>query len=158
MASGDEERPYHNIKGDAATEETIRRRKAKHEYYIANREHCLELSRKWRQKNRLAMNDRYKRTKVKYRHWQIRNKYGLSVEQYNEMREAQGGRCAICRLPFSKEPHVDHDHTTGAVRDLLCADCNLGLGRFKDSPDLLASAITYLAKHTHKAIALVKEA
>ena len=51
-------------------------------------------------------------------------------------------RCAVCGGP---EPqHVDHDHRNGWVRGILCFNCNGGLGQFRDSPELLAEAISYL--------------
>jgi hypothetical protein len=57
----------------------------------------------------------------------------------------QGGVCAIC----AKAPaaHVDHDHGTGAVRSLLCFNCNGGLGQFKDDPALLRVAARYVESH-----------
>ena len=58
----------------------------------------------------------------------------------------RGGLCAICRT--APAAHVDHDHTTGAVRALLCFGCNGGLGRFKDSPESLHAAAHHLALHT----------
>lgn len=69
--------------------------------------------------------------------------YGLGSERYDMLRLAQINRCGICDEPLDQQgpSHVDHDHETGAVRGLLCADCNRGLGCFKDSPDVLQSAI-----------------
>ncbi len=65
-----------------------------------------------------------------------------------ELRTQQEGRCKICRTPESAAPgrrlHLDHDHATGVIRGLLCGNCNVGLGQFKDSPKLLAAAIRYL--------------
>jgi hypothetical protein len=65
-----------------------------------------------------------------------------------ELREAQDGKCAICGVAEAYAPRkrlaVDHDHRTGAIRGLLCGNCNAGLGQFKDSPELLAAAIRYL--------------
>lgn len=65
------------------------------------------------------------------------------------MFEAQEGRCAICQRHESELRtimHIDHDHVTGKARGLLCSECNLGLGKFRDSPAFLASAIAYLAR------------
>jgi len=56
--------------------------------------------------------------------------------------------CQICGHDFSKHKKcVDHDHETGAFRDILCNACNIGLGGFKDSGALLLNAISYLMKH-----------
>jgi Recombination endonuclease VII len=64
-----------------------------------------------------------------------------------ELFERQNGTCAICgREEWEKVKvlGVDHDHKTGRVRGLLCTDCNMGLGKFKDDPALLRKAIKYL--------------
>lgn len=77
-------------------------------------------------------------------------KYDMTVAEYDAMLAAQGGGCAICGSTDPKGRagsryfHVDHCHSTGQVRGLLCAPCNLGLGAFRDQPDLLISAIDYL--------------
>lgn len=62
------------------------------------------------------------------------------------MFQAQSGRCAICHDQFEKRPHVDHCHTTGTVRGLLCHLCNVGLGAFRDNTKRLQSAIDYLSR------------
>jgi hypothetical protein len=84
------------------------------------------------------------------------NSYGLSPEAYEELHEAQGGRCAICLEPERARNRrgeiqplaVDHDHATRRVRGLLCAECNIGLGKFRDRPDLLRAAVVYLEWRT----------
>lgn len=58
----------------------------------------------------------------------------------------QGGLCAICKTAPAAD--VDHDHVTGAVRALLCFNCNGGLGQFKDNPAFLHAAAYYVALHT----------
>jgi hypothetical protein len=80
------------------------------------------------------------------RTYHLKRRYGISAEEADAMLEAQGGVCAICRL--APAAHVDHDHATGAVRALLCFNCNGGLGQFKDDPDLLHAAAYYVALHT----------
>lgn len=77
--------------------------------------------------------------------------YGLTPEQYAEMLAEQEGRCAICRIgtPGGRGGwHVDHDHATGMVRGLLCHNCNLALGNFKDDVTRLRAAVAYLEAHS----------
>jgi hypothetical protein len=76
----------------------------------------------------------------------LTRRYGITAEEADAMFERQGGLCAICRAAPAK--HVDHDHATGAVRALLCFNCNGGLGQFKDDPDLLKAAADYVRFHT----------
>lgn len=73
----------------------------------------------------------------------IESEYGLSEDKYNEMFSNQEGCCAICGN-YMESPHIDHDHTTGKVRGLLCQGCNLGLGLFLDNPTFLRKAATYI--------------
>lgn len=73
-------------------------------------------------------------------------KYGITLERYEAMLAEQGGVCAICRSDTLVKWHfaVDHCHTTGRVRALLCQHCNAGLGNFKDSPEIMEAAATYV--------------
>lgn len=73
-------------------------------------------------------------------------KYGITDQEFQAMLLAQSNRCAICQNVFktSKSTHVDHCHNTGRVRGLLCHDCNTGIGKLRDSVDLLQRAIDYL--------------
>ncbi|WP_425545633.1 endonuclease VII domain-containing protein [Glutamicibacter creatinolyticus] len=68
-----------------------------------------------------------------------------------ELSESQDHKCAICGDPYGMESlkhplYVDHCHQTGKVRGLLCSRCNTGLGLFRDSPDLMLAAVTYLTR------------
>jgi hypothetical protein len=72
---------------------------------------------------------------------------GLTPSDYDEALTAQGGRCAICGTDDpgnGKAWHIDHDHLTGAVRGLLCHNCNTGLGQFVHDPTLLRIAAVYV--------------
>jgi len=73
--------------------------------------------------------------------------FGITVEKYNEMFNAQEGRCAICgrhQTEFKKRLAVDHCHKTEKVRGLLCHGCNLGIGYLFDSEEILKAAFEYL--------------
>lgn len=81
----------------------------------------------------------------------LRVTYGISLEEYNQKFIEQQGCCAICnkhQTLFKKNLSVDHCHTTGVVRDLLCNSCNTMIGFAEECPDILANAIKYLKKHT----------
>lgn len=88
----------------------------------------------------------------------LKSMYGLSLAEYNEMLNAQGGVCAICGQPetigskfgHSRTPdctpvlNVDHCHTTGAVRGLLCSPCNQALGLLAEDPDRVKALLKYI--------------
>lgn len=79
----------------------------------------------------------------------LRRNYGITVEQYQAMFEAQQGKCAICgnhQSECKRRLAVDHDHDTGTIRALLCDNCNPGIGYFKHSVERLELAIRYLKK------------
>lgn len=85
----------------------------------------------------------------KDRERQYIRKYGLTIDQYDQLFDLQGGRCAICESedPGSKGHfHVDHNHHTGKIRGLLCNSCNLLLGLSKDNVETLISAARYLER------------
>jgi len=85
----------------------------------------------------------------------LKKKYGITLEDYNKMLESQNNVCMICGKNETHKHNisskyvdlaVDHDHSTGKVRGLLCTYCNVGLGAFKDNKELLQKAIEYLNK------------
>ena len=80
----------------------------------------------------------------------MKMRYGLSVEQYEAMCQAQGGLCAICdKAPSGRgKLVVDHKHETGAVRGLLCDHCNFFIGNAKESIATLKKAIDYLTVYS----------
>ena len=70
--------------------------------------------------------------------------YGITLEKFERMVELQENKCAICEEVFTKVPCIDHNHSTGAVRQLLCKECNLVLGLAKEKPETLVKAAAYL--------------
>lgn len=103
-----------------------------------------------------ARHQQARRTVYGHGRWEndLQRNYGISLQDVLAMAEAQDHKCAICgeretvmKNGIVKHLAVDHDHTTGKVRALLCQSCNQMLGFAKDDPDLLKRAIAYLAKH-----------
>lgn len=81
------------------------------------------------------------------RGYYLKRDFNLTIQEYNKLLKKQSFCCAICKKPqseFKINLAVDHCHTTGKVRGLLCNVCNIGLGYFKDKKQLLFSAIEYL--------------
>ena len=77
--------------------------------------------------------------------------FGISVEEYEKMIELQENKCAICDVHHSelnKLLSVDHNHSTGKVRGLLCVRCNFGIGYFKENIKILERAIEYVVKNS----------
>lgn len=101
-----------------------------------DREKVNQRSREWYQAN-------LERAAKTTRRNKLRREYGLTLEQFDAMLTAQAGLCAICQREMTP-PHVDHDHSTGVVRGLLCQPCNTALGLFQDDPEILATAAAYL--------------
>jgi len=93
----------------------------------------------WRAKNPAAWRAHNTKTRLK--------RYGLTPAQFASLAQHQHGECAICAA-MPKTLHVDHCHSTGKVRGLLCAWCNTGLGYFRDETETLSQAILYLQRHT----------
>lgn len=77
-----------------------------------------------------------------------RHGYNLTVEEYRDMLIKQGNLCKICRSPPGKRSlHIDHCHTTGKVRGLLCCNCNVMIAQSKDDPLRLILGAEYLTTH-----------
>jgi hypothetical protein len=76
----------------------------------------------------------------------VRTMYGMDPQDYIAMHEQQAGKCAVCQNEPTTQRglHLDHCHETGAIRGLLCHNCNVALGCFNDSPALMMRAIKYL--------------
>jgi len=110
--------------------------------------HCKECRREsvraYKEKTPNYDRDRYWRDVQGTRERHLKRKYGVDLVGYEAMFKAQRGACAICGKSQSRALNIDHDHTTGEVRGLLCSSCNRALGWFGDSLDLLRSAVGYL--------------
>lgn len=126
------------------------------EYAKKNSERCAESRRKYYQDNKEIIKARAKEWSrhnpadtVKKRKHQLRSKYDISVEEFNNLLQFQNHKCAICNLEdFGKKgPMMDHCHSTGKNRGILCRGCNTGLGNFKDDISKLISAVSYINKY-----------
>lgn len=114
-----------------------------------------EFAAKEKQARRTYINNKYHTDpafKARRNRERVVAKYGLTKKEYGGLLEKQEYACAICKTPHidenGKRLFIDHNHSIGmeAVRGLLCGQCNLGLGAFKDSPSVLRAAAKYLEK------------
>ena len=112
-----------------------------------NPEKTKAINRKYNAKRWANHKDKLRLTN---RGYHLKRNYGISIEHYEQLLENQGGVCAVCGTSnwggaYGK-PHVDHDHTTGVVRGILCVRCNVAIGLMDDSPDRALEIVSYLRK------------
>ncbi len=114
------------------------------EHYRKNVQQYVNRSYEWRKEN-------FPKRQLEQKKRQLLQKYNLTFEQYTGMFEQQDGKCKICGLFLSLLPSteipsacVDHCHSTGKVRGLLCYSCNLMLGHARDDTHILQKAMDYL--------------
>ncbi len=108
----------------------------------ANPERNREQRRRWRRKAAPEV------LRAQERRKHLRRAYGLTQNDYNEMLESQNYVCAICKAPYDDQRAlcVDHDHDTGAIRGLLCNNCNQGIGLLGDNCEGMSQALRYLER------------
>lgn len=107
-----------------------------------HREYCKKIVKKYRAENPIKV-------KKQKRDWELQHKYKITLDDYNEMLDKQQGCCAICGKHYSqceKLLHVDHNHSTGKVRELLCYTCNIRLA-VVENKNFVEVALEYLKKH-----------
>lgn len=113
-------------------------------------ESCRSRNREYMRRKRAGIpQEEKKRQWHSKRHYFLKYKFGITEEQYDKMLADQGGCCAICKSSNSGNKRssrlsIDHCHSTGKIRGLLCSSCNKAIGLMKDSQDILVSAISYL--------------
>lgn len=110
------------------------KRAAKFKEYLA-RPGVKEMYRKWRESPQ---------RKEQLRRNELKRKYGMSLEEFNQMVKDQKGTCLICLKVPKKRLVIDHCHKTGKVRGLLCDPCNVALGFLEDNVEFLLRAVNYL--------------
>lgn len=110
-----------------------------------------EVRRETNRKHKIRINAECKADPRKGWEKRIREKYKITASDYFVLSENQGNKCALCDKPRAHDDlkvlHVDHCHTSGKVRGLLCFNCNAMLGHAKDRTEVLKRAIEYLEKH-----------
>ena len=112
------------------------------QYRLKHRERYLKYARKYRKENPEKCNQYQHRNRLK-------RLYGITPEDYNRMFLEQNESCAICRTPqknLKRKLHVDHNHTTGKSRGLLCVNCNHSVGCFERDSSFLDNVKKYLEK------------
>lgn len=102
--------------------------------------------RKWSENKELGQS-RNRKSYLKQRPKILRDKYGISLDDYEQMFNKQNGVCAICGIKREKLC-IDHDHSTGIIRGLLCNKCNFALGLVDDNKETLQKMIEYISKNT----------
>lgn len=111
---------------------------------------CKPCANRNARKNNLKNKDNLEYRKQKKNNY-IKNRHGITLQEYNAKLAEQDFVCAICGVELSEgdpNTHLDHCHKSGKLRAFLCTNCNRGLGHFKDSIDNLQKAVDYLNSHS----------
>ena len=114
----------------------------KKKYRLENKESFKKYQRDYKEQNREAY-ARYQKNSG------LKKNYGITIDQYEQLLLDQDFTCVICeqKLDLGRNTCVDHDHSTGKVRGILCRQCNRTLGLLKDSESLLQNALDYLRRN-----------
>jgi hypothetical protein len=125
-------------------------------YYHKNRVRLCKVARDYNNSHKDAISLYRKQLnanpkhKARRRSYYLRKHYGITLDQWNKMYSDQNGKCAVCFVEFDKllkkNIHIDHDHTNGKLRQLLCTNCNCAIGNLKEDIDLCNRVIAYLTK------------
>lgn len=128
-------------------EQVERNRASQRKYYLLNKEKIKAYNKANKTRIQNSCKVYYEANKEKIKAKQLQLKYGITIEEYNQLLINQNYSCKICfknKEELEEALCVDHCHTTGKVRGLLCHSCNMGLGKFKDNKQLLLNAIEYI--------------
>jgi hypothetical protein len=120
---------------------------SKEERSIRNKEYYEKNKEKKLLKEKIRREEHPEKVKEQKRRGHLKNTFNITIDDYNKIFADQNGYCAICRLHqsnFTKRLAVDHCHTTGKVRGLLCSKCNTAIGSLNDDIDILENAKQYL--------------
>lgn len=137
----------------SSIKDPILRKKYERQRYLDNRDNFLKYARTYCKKNKEKIKAAHKNWQKSkgdnlrnyYKNYKLKSVYGISLLEYNQMVENQLGVCWICKNPPGKKAlYVDHNHSTGEVRGLLCALCNVIVGSCHEEVDVLKCAIKYL--------------
>lgn len=96
---------------------------------------------------KICATDKNHRRKKQLRDNHLQRKFGISIDEFGKKLSEQGNKCAICKSEYpggNRSFHVDHNHSTGQVRKLLCQGCNAALGYARENPEILREMIKYL--------------
>ena len=107
---------------------------------MKTKEHTIALNKLWHKNHPERVNIHFMKAGLK-------RFYNITIEEYDEMFNKQEGKCLICghhQNEFKRRFDVDHNHTTGKIRGLLCGGCNLVIGNAKEDVNVLKNAIEYL--------------
>jgi len=112
----------------------------------SNPQKVRDYDKKWHNENNERRKD-YPSAK-RWKQYQLKHLYGLSLEDFKKILEKQSGVCAVCESSLIEGSIcVDHNHKTQKIRGLLCGNCNVGIGHFKENEKYLYSAIKYIQFH-----------
>lgn len=103
----------------------------------------------YQNKHRIESRKYYEKNPDAYRERNLRQNFGITLDEYREMEAAQDGKCAVCgeKCKSGRSLAVDHNHETGEIRALLCMNCNRAIGWMQDDPDRLMAAAAYLLRY-----------
>ena len=134
----DQKKRAHTLRKERVSENPEKYRQLRSDSYKRNLKREQEYGAEYREVNKETLRSR-----------ELKRKYGISIEDYELMFKSQKGLCGICYLPSGdRNFDIDHCHSTGKVRGLLCRSCNVMIGHSKDDPILLLGAVDYLQRNS----------